>query len=80
MGNGYEVAEHQLVPEHEVIPEEEVEDLLEEYDIDQRQLPKLLSNDPVVKELGAEPGDVLRITRTSPTAGTAEIYRLVIQK
>lgn len=80
MGNGYEVLKHELVPKHEKVSDEEVERVLEEYDIDVRQLPKLLSNDPVVKELDAAPGDVLRIVRESPTAGTAVAYRLVIEK
>lgn len=76
----YDVLEHDLVPDHEIVSEEEVEEVLEEYDVDVRQLPKLVSNDSVVKELGAEPGDVVRVGRESPTAGKAEIYRLVIEK
>jgi len=80
MGKDYEVLKHELVPEHEVLPEEDVERLLEKYEIDQRQLPKLLASDPVAREMGAEPGDVLEVKRESPTAGESVTYRLVIEK
>ncbi|MHA2408272.1 MAG: DNA-directed RNA polymerase subunit RpoH/Rpb5 C-terminal domain-containing protein [Candidatus Ranarchaeia archaeon] len=34
-------------------------------------------NDPVVHLLGAKVGDVIRVDRTSPTAGEVSIYRYV---
>lgn len=80
MGKDYKVLEHELVPSHEKLSEEEVAKVLETYDIDVRQLPKVLHNDPVVRDLDAEPGDVLKIVRDSPTAGEAVAYRLVIEK
>ncbi|MBS1262966.1 MAG: DNA-directed RNA polymerase subunit H [Methanonatronarchaeales archaeon] len=80
MGKNYEVSRHDMVPEHEVIPGEKVEELLETYEIDVRQLPKILVNDPVAKEMETEPGDVLRVVRKSPTAGVAVSYRLVIER
>jgi len=74
----FDVMTHQLVPKHEVIPDKEVEDVLKKFDLTKDQLPKVLITDPVVKRIGAKVGDVLKITRESPTAGTSEFYRLVI--
>ena len=46
-----------------------------EYDF--KNLPKIRSNDPVVKAIDAKPGDILRITRESQTAGVFVTYRIV---
>jgi DNA-directed RNA polymerase subunit H len=71
---------HELVPKHEIMRPEEVRELLERYKITVNELPRILVSDPVVKELGANPGDVLRITRSSPTAGVATYFRLVVRE
>lgn len=60
--------------------EDEIKEILEKYKIDRLQLPKILTTDPVVKALGAKEGDVLKIIRKSPTAGTSEYYRTVAKK
>lgn len=74
----FDVTEHELVPEHEIMSEEEAEKLLEEFDIAATQLPKMDSKDPVAKEIGAESGDIIKITRDSSTAGKSTAYRYVI--
>jgi len=76
---GFNVLEHELVPDHEVISDEEAEEVLEEYDIKPSQLPKLDKKDPVAKEIDADPGDVVKITRDSETAGKSIAYRYVIR-
>jgi len=73
------VLEHELVPKHEVLSAEEAADLLRRYKISPTQLPSILSTDPVVKELGAKPGDIIKITRRSPTAGKYTYYRIVVK-
>mgnify|MGYP006278559387 CR=1 FL=1 len=69
-----------MVPEHEVLDEEEVEDLTERYDIKKTDLPKIGRLDNAVKELDAEPGDVLRVTRESWTTDEATVYRIVVDE
>ncbi len=75
----FDVLSHKFVPKHEVLKEEEKEELLKKYGVTLRQLPRILSSDPVVKALGAKPGDVIRIRRKSLTAGEAVYYRVVVR-
>lgn len=43
------------------------------------QFPYILSTDPVVKEIGGKPGDFVRITRKSESAGSSVYYRYVVE-
>jgi len=79
MSEKFNILSHKLVPEHKVLSEKEKEELLKRYGITLRQLPRILASDPVVKELGAKPGDVIRIRRKSPTAGESIYYRVVVR-
>jgi DNA-directed RNA polymerase subunit H len=75
----FNVLEHELVPDHILLTEEQTDELLKKYNITRGQLPKVKSSDVVVKQVGAKPGDVLKILRKSLTAGKAVSYRLVIE-
>jgi len=75
----YSVLDHEMVPKHEVMDESEVKSLLNRYKISLEDLPKIKASDPVVVAIGAKVGDVLKITRKSPTGGMALYYRLVIE-
>lgn len=66
-----------LVPKHEIMSDSEIEDELGNADFVKEDLPKIKIDDPVVKHIDAKPGDVLRITRDSPTAGDFVTYRIV---
>ena len=63
---------------HEILEDEEVNLILDKYGILKEDLPKIKSNDPVVKVIGAKRGNVLKITRRSPTASESVYYRVVI--
>jgi DNA-directed RNA polymerase subunit H len=72
------ILEHELVPKHEILSIEEVVKLLKELGIRPEQLPWIRASDPVARELGAKPGDIIRIIRKSQTAGESIAYRFVI--
>jgi len=67
-----------LVPKHEIISPDEKQKLLEHFNITEKQLPRIKKTDPAVIAIGAKKGDVIKITRNSPTAGESFYYRLVI--
>ncbi len=73
------ILEHELVPKHEIVGKEELADLLDTYKIQPEQLPKIKLADPVIKEIKANVGDVVKISRRSRTAGKSLSYRLVIE-
>lgn len=79
MAKKFNVLEHELVPEHVIASEKEVEEILRKYQCEKGQLPLIRINDPVLKEIGAKPGDVIKIIRKSPTAGKAIAYRYVVE-
>ncbi|WP_298521112.1 DNA-directed RNA polymerase subunit H [uncultured Methanobrevibacter sp.] len=72
-----DIQEHMLVPKHEIMTEDEIADEFSDVEYDFKDLPKIKSEDPVVKAINAKSGDVLRITRKSQTAGEFVTYRIV---
>jgi len=79
MPKEFDVRQHVLVPKHEVLSEGEARELLERYKIASHQLPLIKASDPAAKAVGAKPGDIVKITRRSPTAGRAIAYRCVVE-
>ncbi|MFX1453017.1 MAG: DNA-directed RNA polymerase subunit H [Promethearchaeota archaeon] len=73
------ILEHEFVPKHEIISPEEAKQILEKYRITEDLLPNILDTDPVAKIIGAKPGDFVKITRKSATAGESVIYRLCVK-
>jgi len=69
---------HMLVPEHSKLNKKEIQELLEKYNISLNGLPKILLTDPAIEKLNLKVGDVIKITRDSPTAGKFTYYRVVI--
>ncbi len=73
------ITKHELVPDHTILSEKEKKEVLEKYQIEPNQLPKILTDDPVSISIGAKAEDIVRITRKSPTAKEAVAYRLVVE-
>jgi DNA-directed RNA polymerase subunit H len=75
----FDIFEHALVPFHEILTEKEKNQLLAQFKVKPYQMPQVKSGDPAVKAIGAKPGDVLKITRKSVTAGEHITYRYVVE-
>ena len=73
----FKVDKHNLTPKHVKVSEKEKSSLLEKYNVTPKELPKILKTDAAIRELDAKPGDVIKITRISPTAGESIFYRVV---
>ena len=71
---------HILVPEHIKLSDKEKMELLEQYHITLRELPKIKKEDPAIHHLELQEGDVVKIMRLSPTAGSSVFYRGVIDE
>jgi len=75
----FDIFEHALVPFHEILTEKEKNALLAQFKVKPYQMPQIKSGDPAVKAIGAKPGEVLKITRKSTTAGEHVTYRYVVE-
>jgi len=75
----FDVFKHNLVPKHEVLSEDEKKAVIEKYRAQPFQFPWIKTSDPISIILGAQPGDIVKITRNSETAGTYVSYRYVIK-
>ncbi len=73
------VPDHVYVPKHEIISKKEAEDVLEKYNCKPSELPMIFVNDPAILGLGVKPGDMIKITRKSPTAGKSYYFRYVVE-
>ncbi len=75
-----QITSHLIVPKHEILTPDETKNLLDTYKISINQLPRIAEDDVVIKEIGANAGDVIKITRFSHTAGVTVYYRLVVRE
>lgn len=75
----YNISKHVLVPKHEIVDDEkEIDTILETYQLKKNQLPIILKTDPMARYLDVKAGDIVKITRNSPSAGEAIIYRFCV--
>ena len=73
------VPDHILVPKHEIMAKKEAEEVLKTYNCRTTDLPLIFVNDPAIIGLGVKPGDMIKITRKSATAGESFYYRYVVE-
>ena len=71
--------DHVDVPKHEIMTKKDAEVVLEKYHCKTTDLPLIFANDPAIIGLGVKPGDMIRITRKSSTAGESLYYRYVVE-
>jgi|GEM_PF-809475 len=74
------VSEHKLVPEHKLLDDKEKKELFEKYNIELKNLPKILITDKAITHINPKEGDVIRIIRKSRTAGRTVFYRGVVNE
>lgn len=74
----FDITKHRLVPKHAIASDSEKKKVLETYKVTLNELPRILYSDPLVSQLHAKVGDLLKITRPSQTAGEALYYRVVV--
>lgn len=73
-----DVTSHVLVPKHAKISEKERKELFEKYVLSPRDLPRIFKDDSTLAQLEVKEGDIVKIMRSSPTAGTTVFYRKVV--
>ncbi|MBD3163620.1 DNA-directed RNA polymerase subunit H [Candidatus Woesearchaeota archaeon] len=74
----FDIKKHILVPKHSKVSEKEKKELLDKYNITVFDLPSIKRTDPGIKDLDVKIGDIIKITRQSPTAGESIFYRCVV--
>ena len=67
-----------LVPKHEKLDDDAKKALLESMNISSKNLPKIFKEDVAIADLKPKSGDIIKVERESPTAGTSIYYRVVI--
>lgn len=73
----FNISHHTLVPKHEPIRDDTtIHSILKTYSLRSRfHLPLILSTDPMARYLALRPGQLVKITRFSPSSGTYVLYR-----
>ena len=75
-----EIKKHVLIPQHIKLSEKEKKQVFEAYHISVNELPRISIKDPALASISVKAGDVIKITRESPTAGTTFYYRAIVNE
>lgn len=72
----FDISKHRKVPKHRILTEAEIQDVMNEYHIvDIKKIPKIDSQDPMAKWIGARPDNVVEITGMCLASGENKRYR-----
>lgn len=71
------ISKHILVPKHEIVTDQEIiSKIVSQFQLKSKtQLPIIQRTDPMARYLDIKTGEIVKITRNSPSAGEAIIYR-----
>jgi DNA-directed RNA polymerase subunit H len=73
------ISNHTYQPKHEILSKIEAEEILKKYNTKPSQLPYMMTDDKGIEDLDVRPGDIVKITRRSATAGESVYYRYVVE-
>ena len=74
----FNVAGHVLVPKHTKLSEKDKEEVLAKFNSTIDDFPGIGKYDAALHGLNVKQGDMVKIVRKSPTAGTTVFYRVVV--
>ncbi|MCL7042179.1 hypothetical protein MKW94_015787 [Papaver nudicaule] len=72
------ITKHVLMPKHEILTPEEKKKLLTKYNLEDKQLPRMLVTDAFARYYGLEKGQVVKITFDSDITSSHLTYRCVM--
>lgn len=78
MPGEFDVTKHALVPKHTILSEAEKKKVIQKYRLVGQEFPRILKTDPAILNLKAKEGELIKIVRSSQTAGKAVFYRRVV--
>ena len=73
------ISNHTYQPKHEILSKIQAEEILKQYNTRPSQLPYIMIDDKGIEDLDVRPGDIVKITRKSATAGESVYYRYVVE-
>jgi DNA-directed RNA polymerase I, II, and III subunit RPABC1 len=73
----YNITKHYLVPKHELLSEKNKLEIIGRLRCDLKSLPVITFNDPISRYYNYKRGQLIKITRKSPTNGVYVLYRVV---
>jgi DNA-directed RNA polymerase subunit H len=76
----FDITTHRLAVPHRILKDDEKLEVFKKINVTnpEEQLPRIDSQDPMVKAIGARPGDTIEIDRHSDVAGESKYYRYCV--
>lgn len=71
------ITKHALKPKHRVLTDEEKQRLLKKFNLEEKQLPRMLQKDAIVRYYGLEKGQVVKVTYSGEITESHISYRCV---